>query len=150
MATAAAAQLEITRPTPETLLIRLAGPWVLRRDLPDLVDAVERQAPRGTVRRIAVDATGLESWDSMLIAELRRLKTICAAGGVEIDLADLPDGAQRLIDLATATPERPPSRRSRGRDGFRVAGGAEAIRAGGSAGEMVAFRCDTIQALLVA
>ncbi len=146
MATAAAAQLEITRPTPETLLIRLAGPWVLRRDLPDLVDAVERQAPRGTVRRIAVDATGLESWDSMLIAELRRLKTICAAGGVEIDLADLPDGAQRL----TATPERPPSRRSRGRHGFRVAVGVEVIRAVRSVGDMVGFLGETIQALISA
>src|SRR5258706_3802677 len=150
MATAAAAQLEITRPTPETLLIRLAGPWVLRRDLPDLVDAVERQAPRGTVRRIAVDATRLESWDSMLIAELRRLKTICAAGGVEIDLADLPDGAQPLIDLPTATPERPPSRRSRGRHGFRVAVGVEVIRAVRSVGDMVGFLGETIQALLSA
>ena len=150
MVTTADAQIEISQPTPDSLLIRLAGPWVLHRDLPDLVEAVERRASRGAVRRIVVDASRLGAWDSMLIAELRRLKTMCAAGNLEVNLADLPDGAQRLIGLATTAPQSTPQRRSRGRHGFRVAVGVEVLRAVRSVGDMVGFLGETIQALFAA
>jgi phospholipid/cholesterol/gamma-HCH transport system permease protein len=147
---ATAAQLEITRPAPDTLMVRLAGPWMLRRDLPDLVDAVERRAPLDRVRRIVIDAAQLEAWDSMLISELRRLKTMCAGHQLDVDLGDLPDGARRLIELSTAIPERQPPRRSGSRHGFRTAVGVEVLSAIRSVGEMVGFLGETSQAMLAA
>jgi phospholipid/cholesterol/gamma-HCH transport system permease protein len=150
MATAADAQLEITRPSPDTLLVRLSGAWVLRRDLPDVVEAVERRAPLERVRRIEIDAARLETWDSLLIAELRRLKTMCVGHRLEVDLGNLPEGARHLVDLATAVPERQPPRRSRSRHGFLTAVGVEVLSAVRSIGEMVGFLGETIQAVLAA
>lgn len=149
MATATDAQLEISRPTPDTVLVRLAGPWVVRRDLPDIVEAVEHGVPLASVRRIVVDAAGIESWDSMLIAEVRRLRTMCVGYKLDVDLDSLPDGARRLIDLATAS-TRQPQRRSRSRHGFLTTVGVEVLRALRSVGEMVGFLGETILALMAA
>ncbi len=146
MATVAEAQLEITRPAPDTLQVRLAGRWLLNSDVPDVVDAVERSGPR-TVRRIVVDASRLESWDSMLVAEMRRLKTLCAGHALDVDLGNLPDGARRLIDLSSVHPERQPPRRSRDRLGFRTALGIEVMMAARAVGDMIGFLGETVQAL---
>jgi phospholipid/cholesterol/gamma-HCH transport system permease protein len=147
MVATADARLELRQPTPDSLEVRLGGPWLLTSDPPDLVDAVARRVADAPVRRIVVDAARLDAWDSMLIAELRRLRTLCGDHKVEVDLSALPEGAQRLVDLSTATPERPPPRRSRSRHGFRTAVGVEALRAVRSVGEMIGFLGETMQAL---
>jgi phospholipid/cholesterol/gamma-HCH transport system permease protein len=145
------ARLDITRDGPETLVVRLSGHWLLSRDLPDLVAAVGRERPEHTARRIVFDAAQLQAWDSMLIAEVRGLKVLCAKHDITVDLSGLPEGAHHLIDLATAVPERhPTNRRSRGRHGFRTAVGVEVIRASRSVGDMIGFLGETIQALLAA
>jgi phospholipid/cholesterol/gamma-HCH transport system permease protein len=148
-ATAPDARLEIASPDPETLLVRLSGAWVLRRGAPDLVEAVEQRGIRkdGPVRRITFDAERLEAWDSMLVAELRRIKVLCAGSNIEIDFGGLPEGAHHMIDLATATPERRPPRRSRSRHGFVTALGSESLMAARAAGDMLGFLGETIQAL---
>ncbi len=147
------ARLELARPDPASLLIRLFGAWVLRRNVPDLVEAVERGGVgqrTGTVKRIGFDAERLEAWDSMLIAELRRLKGLCTERGIELDLGGLPEGAHRLIDLATAAPERQPPRRNRSRHGFRASVGVECLMAARALGDMIGFLGETIQALIAA
>src|SRR5271156_4032201 len=104
-------RLEVSRGDPESLLIRLAGRWVMSRDLPDIVAAVEHRPPLAALRHITLDATGLQAWDSLLIAELRRLKALCTDHEIALALGSLPEGARHLIDLATAVP--PPRRVNR-------------------------------------
>src|SRR5579871_1484021 len=149
MATATDAQLEISRPAPDTVLVRLAGPWVLRRDLPDIVEAVEHGVPLASVRRIVVDGAAIEGWDSMLVSEVRRSRTMCVGHKLEVDLDSLPDGARRLIDLSTVG-VRQPQRRSRSRHGFLTAVGVEVLRAVRAVGDMVGFLGETIEALFAA
>src|SRR5271165_1521218 len=95
-------RLEVTRVDSAALLIRVSGRWVLSRDLPDIVAAVEHRPPLAALRHITLDATELQAWDSLLIAELRRLKALCADHEIALDLGTLPDGARHLIELATA------------------------------------------------
>jgi phospholipid/cholesterol/gamma-HCH transport system permease protein len=151
-ATTADARLELARPDPGSLRIRLFGAWVLRRTVPDLVDAVERGlAPRtGPIKRIGFDAERLEAWDSMLVSELRRLKALCAERRIELDFAGLPEGARSMIELATAAPERRPPRRARSRHGFVTAVGVECMMASRALGDMIGFLGETIQALVAA
>lgn len=149
------ARVEIVRPDPATLLVRLAGDWVVRSQVPDLVAEAEagglaaEKKGRGA-RRIGFDATRLEAWDSILIAEVRRLKVLCTQRGVEVDLGGLPEGAHHLIDLASAAPERRPPRRRRSRHGIVTALGSETQMAGRAIGDMLGFLGETIQALIAA
>lgn len=55
---------------------------------------------------------GIGKWDSTLLTLILRVKKQCDAYGVELDLSGLPSGAQRLIHLAMAVPEREGSSRS--------------------------------------
>jgi phospholipid/cholesterol/gamma-HCH transport system permease protein len=140
-------RLEVTRLDAESLLIRIAGRWVLSRDMPDIVAAVEHRPPIAALRRVTLDAAALQAWDSLLIAELRRLKSLCNDHEITLDLDSLPDGARHLIDLATAVTPPRVNRRSRGRLGFRTAVGVECIRAARSTADMIGFLGETIQAL---
>src|SRR5208282_1015728 len=85
-------RLEVTRVDSEALLVRISGRWVLSPDLPDIVAAVQHLPPLAALRRITLDATLLQAWDSLLIAELRRLKALCTDHEIALDLATLPDG----------------------------------------------------------
>ena len=44
-------ELPDPQPGPEEVLIRVSGRWVLSRDLPDIVAAVERRPPLAALRR---------------------------------------------------------------------------------------------------
>jgi len=140
-------RLEVTRLDAESLTIRITGRWVLSRDMPDIVAAVEHHPPLAALRRITLDATGLQAWDSLLIAELRRLKALCTDHEIALEVGTLPDGARHLIDLATAVAPARINRRSRGRLGFRTAVGVECTRAARSTADMIGFLGETIQAL---
>ncbi len=94
-----------------TLRVSLVGNWKLRGDLPS-ADTVRREIDSGPqVKRVAFDATGLLAWESGLLTFLVGVVQLCQQKGVEVDRSGLPDGANRLIDLATAVPERAGARK---------------------------------------
>jgi phospholipid/cholesterol/gamma-HCH transport system permease protein len=73
-------------PTTETFARQISGP----------------PAPR----RIAFDASDLGPWDSSLVALVAGTTEACRAHGIEADLAGLPPGLRRLVELAEAVPEK--------------------------------------------
>jgi phospholipid/cholesterol/gamma-HCH transport system permease protein len=146
----AEARLEVSRVDPETLIVRVAGRWVSTPSLPDIVAAVEHRPPLAALRRITLDAADLQAWDSLLIAELRRLNLLCGDHGIALDLGGLPEGARNLICLAAAVPPARVNRRSRSRLGFLTSVGVESTRAVRSVGEMVGFLGETIVAVSAA
>jgi len=97
-------RIELARPSPETAELRLSGSWRLTDGLLSTEELAERLGPVAGLRRLRVDAGGIEAWDSGLVTSLERLATACREHGAELEWARLPDGAQRLIDLAAAVP----------------------------------------------
>ena len=91
-----------------TLVLRLAGRWSLEGGLPPIADVEPRLA---AVRRLAFDTSGLEFWDSGLLAFLAKIIEVAGARRIEVDRSGLPSGVRRLLDLAEAVPERKDARR---------------------------------------
>jgi len=87
------------------LLVRLSGEWRLSSDRPAAEGFLPELAAQG-IRRVSFDTSGLQGWDSVLLAFVSRLVTHCGAARVEVDRAQLPTGVQRLLELAEAVPER--------------------------------------------
>jgi phospholipid/cholesterol/gamma-HCH transport system permease protein len=86
-------------------VVTLSGDWVRTASRPppaDLVAQVRALAPH----RLRVEADGLTSWDSALLAYLLRVRAECRRQGLEVETAGLPQGLQTLVRLATAVPER--------------------------------------------
>ncbi len=89
------------------LRVKLGGSWLVRGQVPDtgeVTTALRTDKPA----RLIYDASGLESWDSAVLALVTRVDKVCAELKVEVDRAGLPDGARRLLDMAARAPEREP------------------------------------------
>lgn len=88
-----------------TLLLRLVGDWRSGR-LPLTLATVEEQLDAKPTTAIRFETEDLQNWDSGLLTFLIRLKKVCAAREIACDDGNLPDGARRLLALASAVPEQ--------------------------------------------
>ncbi len=117
-AAAVPSELSFSRPTDDTLLVRLAGDWTIGEGLPS-VEEVQKQADSGpSVQRVTFDTQDLGRWDSGLITFLIKVFDQCSQSQIEAEKEALPDGVQRLLALASAVPETKEARREAGREPF--------------------------------
>jgi phospholipid/cholesterol/gamma-HCH transport system permease protein len=98
--------LHVAHPTPPTACVRLAGVWRKADALPDPTDVWREIEAGPPVHRLTFEASGVTEWDSGLVTFAVKLLEEARARGVESDRAGLPEGAQRLLHLAEAVPER--------------------------------------------
>ena len=137
--TQAQGKLDVTRPTADTLCVRLAGQWTIHAALPS-IDAVQTQLASGPQgQRLVFETQDLASWDSGLLTFLLKLKDLCAQRRVEFDQAGLPQGVQRLLTLATAVPEHHEGRREEVQESLVVQVGKGALAATTALHEFLTF-----------
>jgi phospholipid/cholesterol/gamma-HCH transport system permease protein len=88
----------------DAALLRLSGDWLVGGSgLRAVADLQRIFAEIGTCASLRFDTSGVTRWDSALVAFVRALQT--TADGrrrFELDLAGLPEPAQRLLSLAAA------------------------------------------------
>jgi phospholipid/cholesterol/gamma-HCH transport system permease protein len=96
----------------DAAVLTLAGAWQLGRTSADVAHVLPglRTLPHGAVVRI--DTARLGVWDSSLVAFLLQAVDVGRAQGCDVDLAALPDGLRKLLDLALAVPEKRDARRA--------------------------------------
>lgn len=90
-------------------VLHVSGSWTLALRKPELND-VWRQGGR-LPEQLTVQVA-VEAWDSSLLAVLRRLQRLADEQEVALDLQGLPDGVERLLEMAaspsTQAQEAPP------------------------------------------
>jgi phospholipid/cholesterol/gamma-HCH transport system permease protein len=117
---AAPCEMSFSRPTEDSLLVRLAGDWTIEEKLP-AVEEVQKQADsRPSFQRIAFDTQDLGRWDSGLITFLIKLFDQFSQSQIDTDKEGLPNGVRRLLDLAAAVPEKKDARKVAVREPFLV------------------------------
>lgn len=131
-----------------TLVIGMAGRWQLRDGLPRAADLDSLIGEQTQTVRLVLDGTAIESWDSGLLTYLSRVAGICSRRSLPVDTSGLPEGARRLLALASAVPERSGARRTAQRDSFFAAVGKEVIAAFRGTGQMAAFLGDSLAAVM--
>jgi phospholipid/cholesterol/gamma-HCH transport system permease protein len=87
------------------LLIRLSGRWTLADGVPSIDDARSECDSIASLRAVQFDAQTITSWDSALPTYLRGLMEMLARRGIDADRSGLPEGVQRLLELAATVPE---------------------------------------------
>jgi phospholipid/cholesterol/gamma-HCH transport system permease protein len=122
------------------LRIILRGDWLLSGarapDSRSFLQLVDR-AP--DTRSIAFDARELGQWDATLLIGLAALLKHAREQELGIDAHGLPDGAQRLLQLALAVEEREGARRVKARHGLVKRVGLASMKATETGGELVRF-----------
>jgi len=132
------ARVEVVRPEPDALEIRLFGAWVLQAARPSPAE-VTGKLGKGAVRRARFDARGLESWDSAILTFLSAVVDRLRELSVEVDLSGLPPGVQRLLALVEAVPEKKGARVSDAREPWLARLGAATIETWKGFKEFVRF-----------
>jgi len=98
--------LQVERPTPEVACVALTGAWRKEDRLPDPSEVWREIQVGPPVHRLTFDTSHVADWDSGLITFAIKVLEEARARGIASDRAGLPDGAQRLLHLAEAVPER--------------------------------------------
>ena len=133
------ANLSFNRSPDGSLLVRLVGKWKLGESLPPASD-VEKELTSGPrVERILLDTRELAGWDTGLLTFLMKIRDFCAEKKIQLNSDDLPEGARRLLRLASAVPERKGAKKEMKKEFFLSFLGGKVIEVYGSASEMITF-----------
>ncbi len=132
-------QLYTSRPDGTALIIHLAGDWRTGHDLPG-TGAVEKEVTSGAgLRTVSFDTSGLTNWDSTLLVFMLKVKQWCTERKIECTSEGLPEGAQRLLKLASAVPERQGARKESRREPFFSKVGQQTLQFVAATSETLAF-----------
>jgi phospholipid/cholesterol/gamma-HCH transport system permease protein len=136
---AAPCEMSFSRPTDYTLLIRLAGDWIIGEGIPS-VEEVQKQADSGPpVQHIAFDTQDLGRWDSCLITFLIKVFDQFSSRQIDTNREGLPEGVRRLLDLAAAVPEKKDAHKEALREPLLVQVGKASMDIARHAGALVTF-----------
>jgi len=119
-AMATSGELAFSRPSENSLLVRLAGDWTIGGEIPS-VDEINKQVDTGLpVKVLTFDSQDLGRWDSGLITFLLKVFDQCSQRHIDADRTGLPEGVRRLLDLAAAVPEKKDARKAAVQEPFLV------------------------------
>jgi phospholipid/cholesterol/gamma-HCH transport system permease protein len=105
-------QFDIQVTAGDSLEIILGGRWCTDQNLPPAEQVLERLDGRAC--HLDFSATDLTDWDSGLLTFVTVISKRCAERGIVVDTSGLPPGAQRLLAMALAVPERKVAGRNSG------------------------------------
>jgi phospholipid/cholesterol/gamma-HCH transport system permease protein len=130
--------------SPDTLKLILSGSWKLGGELPGADKVQQTLEGKPGVRNLVFDTRQLAFWDTGLLTFLNNLRNFCSRQNIGLNSDGLPEGARKLLELASAVPETKDARPAEQRVSFLIHLGDEAINFFHSAGEMLAFIGDAV------
>jgi len=131
-------ELNFSRPAIDSLCVSFAGCWKTGHALPSFDDLKNQVDANPQIRRVTFDTQLLSGWDSSLLTFMIKLINLCSGKKIDCDKGGLPQGVRRLLDIATAVPEKK-TYAAKGREPFLSRVGAGTLAAGRSAAEMLEF-----------
>ena len=143
----ARAEMIMEQPAADTLKVILSGHWKLGDELPGADKVQQTLQGRPGVRNLVFDTRELARWDSGLLTFLINLGALCSRQNINLNSDGLPPGAQRLLALASAVPEKKDARQAEGRVSFLAHLGNQTVELFRSAGEMLEFLGDSVIAI---
>jgi phospholipid/cholesterol/gamma-HCH transport system permease protein len=135
----AKASLLLERHASGVLLIQIAGDWLKDADRPDSAVAIAALAQQPLPGAIVFDTRSLGRWDTTLMTFLTAVRRRADEANIPIDPAGLPEGAQKLLQLAFAVPERAGARKVTGHDNLLVKVGKATQGFFAASNELVTF-----------
>ena len=136
------------QPSDDTLKVILSGDWKLGGELPGADKIEQTLQGRPGVHNLVFDTRELASWDTGLLTFLVNVRTFCSRQKIRVNSDGLPQGAQRLLELALAVPEKTDARQAEGRVSFLAYLGDQTVELFRSAGELLEFIGDAVIAVL--
>ena len=131
--------ISFSREPNNTFVVRLGGRWSIADGIPSTEELQRQIGSVPSPERVAFDGRELGDWDSSLLTFLIKLNNFCREKSIRVSNQGLPEGVTRLIDLASAVPEKKDARKDSARAPFLSKVGEATLEAFKSAGEMLSF-----------
>ncbi len=132
-------EVRLEHPSGDTLNVVLSGQWKLGGELPGIDQVRQKLQENPGIREVVFDTQQLALWDTGLLTFLNNLRNFCSRQNIGLNTDGLPEGARKLLELASAVPETKDARPVEQRESFLGHLGDEVINFFQSAGEMMAF-----------
>jgi phospholipid/cholesterol/gamma-HCH transport system permease protein len=116
--------------------------------IPDFRELRDAIGEPGKTDTLVFDTTRLTRWDSQFLAFIIKIHAHCQARNINLEDEGLPDGAQRMLHLATAVPERQGARREAVRASLLVRAGMTAEAAWQATVELLQFTGESAQGFI--
>jgi phospholipid/cholesterol/gamma-HCH transport system permease protein len=137
-----------TRPTEGgALRLEIAGDWLASAHLPTLMPVRQALGAEGALKALEFDGAALGRWNSGLMTFILRCHALCQERQIEFRAQTLPEGVQRLLQLAQAVPEKADARRTVSRPPPLQRIGESAQAAWGGGRDVLTFLGENAQAL---
>jgi len=104
-------QIQLRRLADHSLVLQLSGNWRMQDGLPSFYGVQKQIESESGIQLLSFDTQSLSSWDSGFVTFLLKILDFCSRYDIEVDRSRLPEGVQRLLNLATAVPEQKGARR---------------------------------------
>jgi phospholipid/cholesterol/gamma-HCH transport system permease protein len=147
MPEAATAQLVVHRTQEDVLRVALGSDWRSRPGLPGIGPIIKAVGDGTMPVAMEFDTGGLRYWDTGLLVFLTRCQDFCLERNIRFDQATLPEGIQRLLNLARAVPEKKDAIQTTVPLGWLPRLGETAVRQAEGAGQVLTFIGETLVAL---
>ena len=134
----APAEILVKSSSENVLELVLSGQWNLGQNLPS-TDEVLHRLKSSAVEQILFDTQDIAGWDSGLLTFVKRLRTQVEEKAIAVDISGLPQGAQQLLALAAAVPEKKDARTAEKRRPFLSILGEDTVELFQSAGKLLSF-----------
>ncbi len=134
-----APEINFSRPTNNTLRMRLAGSWRIDQPMPSIEELEKQLKSEPRVQKIAFDTSQIAGWDSSLLTFLIDIAHLSTGQKISIDNAGLPDGVPQLLKIAAAVPEKKDTGRDAARETFLTRVGENATVFFQSAADILGF-----------
>jgi phospholipid/cholesterol/gamma-HCH transport system permease protein len=95
-----------------TVTMQLTGSWSNEASIKPVEQVLKDLSAFKNLKLVLLRAQDLAGWDSRLPAYLLKIFNYCQTQHIEVDMSGLPEGAQELLKLARAVPERAGARRT--------------------------------------
>ena len=109
--------------------LMLAGDWVMGSEVPSPAAVLDQMGEQSPVKRLVLTARDLGRWDTLFMTFLIGVIDRCRERGIEVETSALPEGAQGLLTLVYAVPERAGARRQKIGEPWLAQIGKAALRA---------------------
>ncbi len=140
-------EMSMEQPSADTLKVILSGHWKLGGELPGVDKVQQALAGRPGVRNLIFDTRELAHWDTGLLTFLMNVNAFCSQQQIRLNRDGLPPGARRLLELASAVPEKKDARQAEEKVSFLAYLGNETVNFFRSAGELLEFIGDAVIAV---
>jgi len=101
-----AQKIDLDYSIPKTLCIRVTGEWLGAAGIPNVNEVIAQAILPKDIQQLIFESTGMNKWDSGLVAFLFHLIRECQHKHIRVDFQGLPSGVQKLLKIALKVNEK--------------------------------------------